>query len=271
LVRVIKLIRGISATQLDSIAKDKLRLNLKACHYTKKEIYSMSSDEVVRKLDKFGKIRWLNRDKRFDDAETFIRTMTEETEKISSPKNYAKMRDKEIRALSKNKAHGKDSPRKINLRVDITSGKKHRFEGKDVLKKKTSMSPRKLPAMKIFNKLKGLSITSKLAIGVGSVVGMTLMTRSMHDWGLLTPTNLTKLGYNQSSTYIPEKYSRGYDTIKEATTDFGSSIRLDKVSSKVNVTPKNSTRHAFITNTSSVMRSNLALNSHNNAINHTRY
>jgi len=73
------------------------------------------------------------------------------------------------------------------------------------------------------------------------------------------------------NSYMPTSYNRGFDEIKKLTTDFGSNVHLDKTTSKIMVSPVNSTRHGFKTSTGSIMRGNIALANYSNAINHTRY
>ena len=72
------------------------------------------------------------------------------------------------------------------------------------------------------------------------------------------------------SSYIPGSYKRGYSDIKEALTDFGSRVHLDKTIKSL-VKPINSTRHNVRQTVQSVQNDNIALFMHKNAINHTRY
>jgi len=73
------------------------------------------------------------------------------------------------------------------------------------------------------------------------------------------------------SAYMPTSYARGFDDIKKLSTDFGSKVHLDKTTTKVMVSPRNSTRSGYVTSTKSITNKNIALNLHANAINHTRY
>lgn len=130
------------------------------------------------------------------------------------------------------------------------------------VKVKTAMTPRVVDAMKLLSKFKNRIPISKF----GAVTGGALIL------GIFATKFLSGLwNSNQGSNYIPDKYSRGYDTIKESMTDFGSRVFLSKTASKVNVTPRNTTRNALIRTTNSVCDSNLAFRLHKNAINHTRY
>lgn len=134
--------------------------------------------------------------------------------------------------------------------------------GKDTVKIKTATSPLIHNAGKVVNRFKGMSGKGKAGIIFGSmmVMGMFLggAKRNIYHRGV-------------SSNYLPEKYSRGYDTIKENMTDFGSRVHLSKTASKVNVTPRNTTRDATRRTVNSVTNANVALQMHKNAIGHTRY
>jgi len=70
---------------------------------------------------------------------------------------------------------------------------------------------------------------------------------------------------------IPDYYNKGYDTIKENMTDFGSPVNLLKTASKT-ITPYwSSTRRSITTSVNTVIDRNVALFSSKNAIKHTRY
>jgi hypothetical protein len=134
--------------------------------------------------------------------------------------------------------------------------------GKDSVKVKSVTSPLIQNAGKVVNRFKGLSGKGKAGVIFGSVLVMGMFLGG-------SKKNI----YNRSigSNYLPEKYSRGYDTIKENMTDFGSRVHLSKTASKVNITPRNTTRDATIRTTSSVTNSNISLQMHKGAIGHTRY
>ena len=263
---MIELTRG---QNIDSKIKEQIRLDLHlGPRLSKKDLYSMSSEDLVKTADKYKRVKWLERDSRVYEPRTTLRNMTIEAEKVSSATNNAKLRHSSVNNLVKNKSYGRKNPVKIKLKLNV----KHTKKGIDSVKRKTVTSPRKLFPMNIVNKFKGASMFTKIAIGFGTAIGVSWMANSFRGWGVFTPTSVSRIGLDsRGSAYIPEKYTRGYDTIKEATTDFGSRVRLDKVAGKVNVTPRNSTRDCLVTNTSSIIRSNLALNSYNNAIQHTRY
>lgn len=70
---------------------------------------------------------------------------------------------------------------------------------------------------------------------------------------------------------ISNKYQRGYDTIKEYMTDFGSPLHLAKTVRKTITPYLSSTRKGVITNTNAVINSNPALYASKNAIGHHRY
>lgn len=137
-----------------------------------------------------------------------------------------------------------------------------RVTGKDTVKVKSVMSPRFVEAMSLFNKYKGRIPMMKAGVFLGGAFVLTMFAR--HALAGLFQSN-------QGSAYIPEKYSRGYDTIKENMTDFGSKVYLSKTAAKMNVTPRNTTRDGFIRTTSTITKSNLSFRLHSNAINHTRY
>ena len=78
-------------------------------------------------------------------------------------------------------------------------------------------------------------------------------------------------GNNARSAYLPNSYRRGFDEIKQLTTDFGSRIHLDKTVSKQMVTPPSTTRNGYTRSVNSTINGNLSLALHKNAIQHTRY
>lgn len=70
---------------------------------------------------------------------------------------------------------------------------------------------------------------------------------------------------------IANKYQRGYDTIKEYMTDFGSPLHLAKTASKTITPYLSSTRRGVITTTNAITNSNQALFASKRAIGHHRY
>jgi hypothetical protein len=125
------------------------------------------------------------------------------------------------------------------------------------------MSPRLVKPMALFNKIKGAKIPMA---GFAAITGGALIL------GMFARAALSGLWSSPiGSAHVPDKYSRGYDTIKQSMTDFGSKVSLAKTASKINVTPMNSTRNSIIRSTNSICDSNLSFRLHKNAINHTRY
>ncbi len=161
-----------------------------------------------------------------------------------------------------NKKTGKKTPK----------GKPHTTVNKPSVKNKTMSPPRKWDPKAMMQKArKSKWLSLGLAIG-GTVVAMNFLNSfSDRTYGHLAPTAQRVGLWSREGTYIPEKYARGYDTIKQSLTDFGSRVNLSKTAMKVNVTPPSSTRNGMIRTTGSVTRSNIALRAHSNAINHTRY
>jgi len=189
-----------------------------------------------------------------------------------------KLRHKIIDEINKDPSHGKSGPDPLKETTHSVTEKVRANKTKvtapkpDVVKVKSVKSPRKLSPMGLMNKFKGASGWAKLTVGFGVAVGMTWFANSLNRTKTrFSPTYQRRSIDARSSAYIPEKYTRGYDTIKESFTDFGSKVKLNKVAGKVNVTPSNTTRNGFMTSINSVTRSNLSFQLHDNAINHTRY
>lgn len=95
-------------------------------------------------------------------------------------------------------------------------------------------------------------------IGLG-VVGLNLATGMFNNI------------FRRNGAAIPDQYERGYDTINESLTDFGSPVKLAKAAQKI-INPYYSTvRKATVTTIKTVQDSNIALLLNKNAIRHTRY
>ncbi len=189
---------------------------------------------------------------------------------LSSRPDSAKLKHQEVSTAMKDPSYGRPDEQPIRKKSD----KIHTVKGKSTVKIKSGLSPRKLEPLGIVNKFKGSSGRTKLAISIGTLIGMSWMIGSLSKTvGKIQPAaSVSRVGLDvRASSYIPEKYTRGYDTIKESMTDFGSRVILSKTASKVLVSPKNSTRENFTTDVSALTRSNLAFQLHSNAINHTRY
>ena len=85
-----------------------------------------------------------------------------------------------------------------------------------------------------------------------------------------TMRDLFSRGIGSNKPAIPREYERGYDIINSYG-DFGSPVKLDKVTSKT-ITPYYSTvRKAPYTTVRSTIDTNLALSSHASAIRHASY
>jgi len=117
---------------------------------------------------------------------------------------------------------------------------------------------------RFFNKKGALLVT---ALAAGATTLMTIGSKSGSNSFVNTPRISS---FDSRSSYIPDSYKRGYNDIKEALTDFGSRVHLDRTIKSL-VKPVNSTRHNVRQTVSSVTNDNVALFMHKNAINHTRY
>ncbi len=117
-------------------------------------------------------------------------------------------------------------------------------------------------------KNKGGIIKSMALLGVTMAASKL---RGVNNSGTSINTMDQKTMFGNRSAYLPTSYKRGFNEIKELTTDFGSRVHLDKATTKVMRTARNSSRNGFKTNTAAVINGNVALKAHKNAINHTRY
>jgi len=265
---MIKVIQGVDL----STYRNELQLNMiHTLKYRSDQVMDMSSEEMLDRLLKHNKAKIIKQKGKVLDPFNKQKHINKQVNKVADPHSTAKIRHAEVTNITKDPSHQKASnPDPI---IKPKSTKVHTTVGKDSVKIKSVLSPRALNVKGIMNKFNKASGWTKLTIGFGAALGMSWMANSFNRVRpRFTPTYISRDGLDyRSSSYIPEKYSRGYDTIKESMTDFGSRVRLDKVSSKVNITPTNSTRSHFRTNIYSVTNSNIALNAHNNAIKHTRY
>jgi len=274
------MIRVIKGADL-STYRNQLQLNMiYALKYKADQVKDMSSEQMLNELVKHNKAMLIEKESKVLDPFNKQKSLNKEVNKISSPSSHAKMRNIEagnvLKDPSYQKANKPDPLKEGNSNVTKrvrNNRTKHTMVNKETVKVKSAMSPRILNTKGLINKFRGSSGWAKLAIGLGVTLGMSWFINSFNKIRpRFNPTNISNNRPDyRGSSYIPEKYSRGYDTIKESLTDFGSKVKLNKVSSKVNVTPYNTTRNAFKTSVNSIINSNLALNAHNNAINHTRY
>lgn len=98
----------------------------------------------------------------------------------------------------------------------------------------------------------------------GAMIGATLI-------GLNFMTTYIQHKFAPPKPVIPSHYDRGYDNIKERTTDFGSPAKLIKTASKI-ITPNfSAVRRAKWTTTNTVINKNMALYNSARAIGHMRY
>lgn len=101
----------------------------------------------------------------------------------------------------------------------------------------------------------------KLSIGVGAAIVGYSFIRQLHK----------NIFFWKKDKEIPDYYNRGYDNIKEQITDFGSPVNLVKTNMKVINPYKSSIRKNGITNTNTVINSNLSLTMSKKAIKHYEY
>ena len=145
---------------------------------------------------------------------------------------------------------------------------------KSALKPKAMRSMPKLWVTNMMNKFRGLSPKTKFAIAAAGVMVAMSFIRKLFDKTLGTIDTIGKplrYRFDDSDGYMPDKYERGYDIIKERMTDFGSRIHLDKATHKEINNYMSSTRGGRVTTCNAITNSNLALASHKNAIRHNRF
>lgn len=182
---------------------------------------------------------------------------------------------KEVKRMNKKPYTPKKSNAPIKETPHINKTKKYsKAPPKSAVKPKNTKLLPKLNVKNIMNKFRGLSPKTKFGIAAaGAMVAMSFV-RSVLDISL---GKLSAVGrplrtrFDDSEGYIPDKYNRGYDAIKERITDFGSRVHLDKATNKSINNYKSSTRKARVTTCNAITNSNLALASHKNAIKHNRF
>jgi hypothetical protein len=262
-----------------STYRSELELNMiHGLKYKAHQVRDMSSQDMLDELLKHNKAKIVNKKDKVLDPFNKQKKLNKSINKVADPAMNAKIRDKEVRAINRDPSHGKSGPDPLKESTHTVTEKvrgnkqKHTTIGKDSVKVKSVSSPRKMSTMGIINKFNKASGWAKLTVGFGVAMGMMWFANSLNRTRTrFSPTYQRRSIDARSSAYIPEKYTRGYDTIKESFTDFGSSVKLNKVAGKVNVTPSNTTRNGFRTSSNSVTRSNLSFQLYDNAINHTRY
>jgi len=122
-----------------------------------------------------------------------------------------------------------------------------------------------------FTKLVGKRpIVSKVVVGSAIALISFNFIKNKVNRLFSQDTSQRKSPYGLIEPIIPDYYNRGYDSIKENLTDFGSPVK-STVAQKTITPYKSSVRRAVKTTTNSVMRKNMALTMHSNAIQHNRY
>jgi len=218
---------------------------------TKLELFNVQQETVITRAT-------------YNAADTAHTVVSESVTKPDIDNNYVRRSGPQVQNRRKNGRDGVLEPKQV-----------HDIAKKPVTKKSVTKIFKNNPSMANFNKtLSTFLKNNKKGILGGSAViaGMWILNKS-HKQNRRPNISVNQGGisFGRSSAYIPDSYKKGFNEIKEMTTDFGSKVHLDKTISKVMISPPNTTRQHFTTNTNSVINSNLALNAHSNAINHTRY
>lgn len=179
-----------------------------------------------------------------------------QTDNAKRPKNKQR-----IRNLAQNNLKQKQESIKTADVINKPVSKKNSFDWRNRAKAMT-----KSRIGKFFTGKKGLLITAATLAGVGMLSAYGAKGTSGPGF-----VNTPKLGgFDSRNSYIPGSYQRGYHDIKEALTDFGSRVHLDRTIKSL-VKPFSSTRHNVTRTVNTVYNDNIALSMHKNAINHTRY
>lgn len=277
----------ISRDGIPTFITTKMKLQLSFYGYTRSEISKLKPQDAIRILDDHGFIKWS------DNKNTAHINRSDKPENIKE--KYSKDRTKVERSTKPRIRHkiatntGKipgfaDTKKQqaINEVVrpktqlknkNVASRKVHTTVGKFTAKIKSATAPYKLNVGGLMNKFKGMSPLVKWGISIGAMMIMSNVVNSFADrtYGNINSISQSMGMWSRESTYMPEKYSRGYDTIKEHMTHFGSRVKLDKTASMVNITPYTSTRTGMVRTSNSIMNSNISLQMHKNAIKHYRY
>tara|TARA_Y100000310_G_C20585874_1_gene765373 strand:+ start:311 stop:1171 length:861 start_codon:yes stop_codon:yes gene_type:complete len=279
---------GVPAFLSNSI-KQELIQNL---GYSKAEVAKLKPQQAIDILDKNGKVTWIEPKHTANTAST-TRTVSPYNVQDKYRResiNVDKAKDPRIRHKvaveagkmpghsEGNKVSGLSNPeghtKKDQLKYKNTATHKpFTTKGVDSVKPKSHSAPRRVSPNGIMNKFKGMSPLTKFGMVAGAMMIMANNVNSASDRysGTLIPTTQRATLWSREGAYIPEKYSRGYDAIKEHLTDFGSRVHLSKTVMKALVSPKSSTRHATVRTTRSVTNSNLSLELHKKAIQHHRF
>lgn len=142
----------------------------------------------------------------------------------------------------------------------------------DVSKKKATTTANNAPGIKHMNKKIKIGKTwSKMAVGLGIALGLSyLSSKMMGTSNIALPSSNPVTFDARSSAYLPEKYSRGYDTMKETMTPFGSSTMLSKTKMSLNHM-KTSQRKGMVKTTRGILKSAIPFKLSDGAIGHMRY
>lgn len=142
------------------------------------------------------------------------------------------------------------------IRSKVPVAVKHDITRKAVVEKATSTLQR-INSGKLMN-LARSKIGKGGMIAAAGIIGWNLAQHTLKSMMMPQPA-------------IPRNYERGYDLIKEQTTDFGSPVKLAKAANKVIKTNKSAVRRGIYTTTKSVRNRNLALSLNDNAIRHHQF
>jgi len=143
---------------------------------------------------------------------------------------------------------------------------------KNVIKPVTASA--KLPpnTSSMWSKIKAQKTWGKMAVGFGAALTFSyILNKVILNSSPVQLSNSNPVSYDpRASAYIPERMSRGYDTIKQSFTPFGSPISLSKTRSVIN-SFKSSIRKNTVRTTRSITKTALPFTLNDRAISHTRY
>lgn len=142
------------------------------------------------------------------------------------------------------------------IRSKVPKSVKHDITRKAVVEKATA-SLQRIKSSTLMNLARTKIGKGGLIVAAG-LVGWNLIQHAIKSIGPVQPA-------------IPRNYERGYDLIKESTTDFSSPVNLAKAANKVIKTNKSAVRRGVYTNTRAVRDRNMSFYLHDNAIRHHHY
>ena len=215
-----------------------------------------------RKKRKEKKLR--NENRRHDKVVEQARSKAASTEHIIQTDKAKRPKVDKSDKPESNKATNNLKQKQESVKfVDSSKTRSVKPQGFDWENKKKKMMESRV-GKRFFNK-KGALLMTGLAAGL-TMLG-SIGSRNQGNSFVNSPIVGS---FDSRSSYIPNSYKRGYSDIKEALTDFGSRVHLDKTIKSL-VKPFNSTRHNITQTVHSIQNDNVALFMHKNAINHTRY